>query len=195
MQKARSVFIYFNEEEESTLACSTWFPNNFIYRIYIVAKSTIYECIVLLCFIQDIPLLTGPSTGIAIKNIKTSENKLKKLAKKATASKAKGEDVVRDEDEEEKVLVKQEEGSLDEWIRQEEEDLDNLDDLIPAKYTKLFDIVEGAEASVKQEESASSRTTTNKLAGKLASGWQPKVRNAIKGIKVKKVKKGFTKPR
>ena len=63
---------------------------------------------------QDTPPLTRPSTGIAIKNIKTSENKLKKLAKKATASKAKGEDVVRDKDEEEKVLVKQEEGSLDE---------------------------------------------------------------------------------
>ena len=55
---------------------------------------------------QDIPPLTGPSTGIAIKNIKTSENKLKKLAKKATTSKTKGEDVVRDKDEEEKVLVK-----------------------------------------------------------------------------------------
>ena len=195
MQKAGPVFIYFNEEEESTLARSTWFPNNFIHRTYIVAKSTIYECTVLLCFVQDTPPSTGPSTGIAIKNIKTSENKPKKLAKKATASKAKGEDVVRDEDEEEKVLVKQEEGSLDEWIRQEEEDLDNLDDLTPAEYTKLFDIVEGAEASVKQEESASSRTTTNKSAGKLASGWQPKVRNAIKGIKVEKVEKGFTKPR
>ena len=36
---------------------------------------------------------------------------------------------------------------------------------------------------------------TNKLAGKLASGQQPKVRNAIKRIKVKKVEKGFTKPR
>ena len=85
---------------------STWFLNNFIYWIYIVAKSIIYECTVLLCFVQDIPLSTGPSTGIAIKNIKTSENKLKKLAKKATTSKTKGEDVVRDKDEEEKVLVK-----------------------------------------------------------------------------------------
>ena len=88
------------------MARSTWFLNNFIYRIYIVAKSTIYECIVLLCFVQDTPPLTGPSTGIAIKNIKMSENKPKKLAKKATTSKAKGEDVVQDEDEEEKVLVK-----------------------------------------------------------------------------------------
>ena len=59
----------------------------------------------------------------------------------------------------------------------------------------MFDIVESAKTSVKQEESASSRITTNKLAGKLASGWQPKVRNAIKGIKVEKVEKGFTKPR
>ena len=83
-----------------------WFLNNFIYRIYIVAKSTIYEYIVLLYFIQDILPLTEPSTGIAIKNIKISENKLKKLAKKATVSKVKGEDVVRDEDKEEKVLVK-----------------------------------------------------------------------------------------
>ena len=53
MQKAGPVFIYFNEEEESTLTRSTWFLNNFIYRIYIVAKSTIYEYTVLLCFIQD----------------------------------------------------------------------------------------------------------------------------------------------
>ena len=94
MQKAGLVFIYFNEEEESTLARSTWFLNNFIHWIYIVAKSTIYECTVLLCFVQDTLPLTRPSTSIAIKNIKTSENKLKKLAKKATASKAKGEDVV-----------------------------------------------------------------------------------------------------
>ena len=55
---------------------------------------------------QDISPLTGPSTGIAIKNIKMSENKPKKLAKKATTSKTKGEDVVRDKDKEEKVLVK-----------------------------------------------------------------------------------------
>ena len=85
-----------------------------------------------------------------------SENKSKKLAKKATASKTKGEDVVRDEDKEEKVLVKQEEGSLDKWIQQEEEDFDNLDDLTLAEYTKLFDIVEGAKALVKQEDLASS---------------------------------------
>ena len=63
---------------------------------------------------QNTPPLTRPSTGITIKNIKTSKNKPKKLAKKATTSKAKGEDVVRDKDEEKKVLVKQEEGSLDE---------------------------------------------------------------------------------
>ena len=113
MQKARLVFIYFNEEEESTLAHSTWFPNNFIHWTYIVAKSTIYKYTVLLCFVQDTPPLTRPSTSIAIKNIKTSKNKPKKLAKKATASKAKGEDVVQDKDEEKKVLVKQEEGSLD----------------------------------------------------------------------------------
>ena len=124
----------------------------------------------MLCFIQDTPPLTRPSTSIAIKNIKTSKNKPKKLAKKATASKAKGEDVIRDKDKEEKVLVKQKEGSLDEWIQQEKEDLDNLDNLISAKYTKLFDIVEGAKALVKQEKSVSSRTTTNKLASKLALG-------------------------
>ena len=94
MQKAGPVFIYFNEEEELTLVRSTWFLNNFIYWTYIVAKSIIYECTVLLCFVQDTLSLTRPSTGIAIKNIKTSENKPKKLAKKATASKAKGEDVV-----------------------------------------------------------------------------------------------------
>ena len=43
---------------------------------------------------QDILSLTRSSTSIAIKNIKMSENKLKKLAKKATTSKTKGEDVV-----------------------------------------------------------------------------------------------------
>ena len=83
-----------------------WFLNNFIYRIYIVAKSIIYKYIVLLCFVQDILSLTGPSTSIAIKNIKTSKNKLKKLAKKATTSKTKGEDIIRDKDKEEKILVK-----------------------------------------------------------------------------------------
>ena len=35
-----------------------------------------------------------------------SKNKPKKLAKKATTSKAKGEDVIQDKDKEEKVLVK-----------------------------------------------------------------------------------------
>ena len=36
---------------------------------------------------------------------------------------------------------------------------------------------------------------TNKLAGKLASRQQLKVRNTIKGIKIEKVEKGFMKPR
>ena len=94
IQKARPVFIYFNEEKELTLAYSTWFLNNFIHWIYIVTKSIIYECIVLLYFVQNILLLTRPFTDIAIKNIKMSKNKLKKLAKKATISKVKGEDVV-----------------------------------------------------------------------------------------------------
>ena len=83
-----------------------WFLNNFIYRIYNVAKSTIYEYIVLLYFVQDISPLTRPSTSIAIKDIKTSKNKPKKLAKKATTSKTKGEDVIWDKDKEKKVLVK-----------------------------------------------------------------------------------------
>ena len=55
---------------------------------------------------QDIPLSTRSSTGITIKNIKTSKNKLKKLAKKATTSKTKGKDIVQDKDKEKKVLVK-----------------------------------------------------------------------------------------